>query len=68
MDKLLIPHFERQIVDPQREDGYWIEAFDIDNDGKPDLVGYGLNKGEVNWYHNQDYKISWSCGNAPCRR
>jgi hypothetical protein len=55
MDQFPQPHFERQVVDAHRQDGYWIEAFDIDRDGKPDLVGYGLNMGEVNWYQNPDW-------------
>lgn len=50
------PYFERQIVDPNREDGYWIEAVNIDkNNLNPDIIGYGLNKGDVNWYRNPDW-------------
>lgn len=50
------PYFERQMVDPKREDGYWIEAVNIDNSTPyPDIIGYGLNKGDVNWYRNPDW-------------
>ena len=49
------PCFERQLVEDKRGDGYWIEAFDIDGDSKPDLVGYGLGLGEVNWYQNPNW-------------
>lgn len=55
-DKLLQPYFERQLVEDRRLDGYWIEAFDINNDSKPDIVGYGLNLGEVTCYQNPDWK------------
>ncbi len=56
MEKLPQPHFERQLVEDRRQDGYWIESFDIDNDSKPDLVGYGLNLGELHWYQNPGWK------------
>ena len=54
--ELLQPTFERQLVEDHRQDGYWIEALDINNDSKPDLIGYGLNLGEVNWYENPGWK------------
>jgi hypothetical protein len=52
MSKILQPFFDRQLVEDKRGDGYWIEALDIDQDSRPDLVGYGLGLGEVNWYQN----------------
>ena len=55
MNKLLKPYFERQLVEDKREDGYWIEAFDIDKDSKIDILGYGLGVGEVNWYQNPSW-------------
>jgi hypothetical protein len=55
MNKLLKPYFERQLVEDKRDDGYWIEAFDIDDDSKIDIVGYGLGVGEVNWYQNPSW-------------
>ena len=46
------PNFEEILVDGNVEDGYWIEAFDVNNDSKPDLVTSGLAVGEVAWYEN----------------
>lgn len=53
--KIAEPYFERELVEDNRKDGYWIEALDINNDSRPDLIGYGLNQGEVNWYRNPDW-------------
>lgn len=50
------PCFERQLIEDHRKDGYWIEAFDINNDSKPDILGYGLNAGEVCWFKNPDWE------------
>ena len=47
MNELLQPYFERQLIEDHRQDGYWIEVFGINNGSKPDIVGYGLNLGEV---------------------
>lgn len=55
MSKLLQPYFERQLIEDHRQDGYWIEAFGINSSSKPDIVGYGLNLGEVHWYQNPDW-------------
>ena len=35
MENILKPDFERQLIEDRRDDGYWIEAFKIDSDGKP---------------------------------
>jgi hypothetical protein len=56
MNRYVQPIFERQLIEDRRMDGYWIEAFDINNDSKPDLVAYGLNMGEVNWYKNPGWQ------------
>ena len=56
IDNLLQPLFEPRLVEEHRLDGYWIEAFDIDGDGLPDLVGYGLGQGEVTWYKNPTWE------------
>ncbi|MCZ8517818.1 VCBS repeat-containing protein [Paenibacillus filicis] len=53
---LATPYFEQQLVEDHRKDGYWIEALDIDKDGKPDLIGYGLGEGEVGWYENPGWE------------
>ncbi|MFC6087136.1 FG-GAP repeat domain-containing protein [Sphaerisporangium aureirubrum] len=46
------PRFTPEIVTDQLRDGYWLEAPDIDGDGRPDLFGYGLRLGEIYWYQN----------------
>jgi len=56
MSKLHKPYFERQLVEDKRGDGYWIEAFNITDDSRPDIVGYGLGMGEVNLYKNPHWK------------
>jgi hypothetical protein len=38
MDKLSIPKFTRQLVEDRRQDGYWIEAVDINGNSQPDIV------------------------------
>jgi hypothetical protein len=50
------PLFEPQLVDGGIEDGYWIQAVDINGDGAPDLVTSGLGAGEVCWYENPGWK------------
>jgi hypothetical protein len=45
-------NFTQILVDDHLQDGYWIEAFDVNNDGRPDLVTSGLAIGEVAWYEN----------------
>lgn len=50
--KLSVPKFTSEIVADQLRDGYWLEAPDIDGDGRPDLFGYGLRLGEIYWYQN----------------
>ena len=50
------PRFEPQLVDGDIQDGYWIQAVDIDGDGVPDLVTSGLGAGEVCWYQNPGWK------------
>ncbi|GAA2745582.1 MULTISPECIES: FG-GAP repeat domain-containing protein [Kitasatospora] len=47
-----IPKFVPELVADQLRDGYWLEAPDIDGDGRPDLFGYGLRLGEIYWYRN----------------
>ena len=46
------PHFEEILVADKLDDGYWVEAFDVNNDSRPDLVTSGLAVGEVAWYEN----------------
>lgn len=46
------PNFEEILVADNLPDGYWVEAFDVNNDSLPDLVTSGLAVGEVDWYEN----------------
>lgn len=45
-------NFQQIVVDDNLKDGYWIEAVDVNNDSRPDLVTSGLTIGEVSWYEN----------------
>ncbi|WP_158852598.1 FG-GAP repeat domain-containing protein [Saccharothrix deserti] len=44
--------FVPQLVDADPKDGYWVQAADIDGDGRLDLVTSGLTTGQVSWYQN----------------
>jgi hypothetical protein len=44
--------FEKVVVADKLNDGYWVEAVDINKDHKPDLVTSGLTEGKVVWYEN----------------
>lgn len=52
--KLSPPAFASEVVADQLRDGYWLEAADIDQDGTPDLFGFGLKLGEIYWYQNRE--------------
>lgn len=45
-------NFQQIVVDDNLKDGYWIEAVDVNNDSRPDLVTSGFTIGEVSWYEN----------------
>jgi hypothetical protein len=47
-----VPRFTPHVVIDQLRDGYWLESPDLNGDGKPDLIGYGLAMGEIYWYEN----------------
>lgn len=47
-----VPNFEEILIADNLDDGYWVEAFDVNNDAKPDLVTSGLAVGNVVWYEN----------------
>lgn len=46
------PQFESVLVEGGLSDGYWIQAMDVDGDGRPDLITSGLAEGVVSWYEN----------------
>lgn len=46
------PNFQEIVVDGNLQDGYWLEAVDVNNDSQPDLITSGLGIGEVDWYEN----------------
>lgn len=52
VDKTLTPEFEENIIQDHREDGYWVDSFDVNGSGLPDIIGYGLNSGELTWFEN----------------
>ncbi|BDD04690.1 FG-GAP and VCBS repeat-containing protein [Aureibacter tunicatorum] len=50
------PFFEKVTLADHQKDGYWIEAIDINGNGKLDIVTSGLAEGEVVWYENPTWK------------
>jgi hypothetical protein len=54
--KFPMPEFEQVLVADKLEDGYWVQAVDVNGNGKPDLVTSGLAIGEVVWYENPTWK------------
>jgi len=50
------PNFEQSLVEGGLVDGYWLDAVDINGDGKLDLVASGLAVGEVVWYENPGWQ------------
>jgi hypothetical protein len=51
-----VPFFEKVTLADQQDDGYWIQAVDINGDGKLDIVTSGLATGKVSWYENPGWK------------
>ncbi len=54
--KLNTPVFKREVVDTNRTNSYWVEAFDIDGDGKSDLLGYGLGDSQIYTFRNPTWE------------
>ena len=46
------PSFDVEVLESGLTDGYWIQAVDIDGDGRPDLITSGLVDGVVAWHEN----------------
>ena len=64
--KFAQPVFEEVLVEDNLKDGYWLDAVDIDGDGRLDLIATGLAVGEVVWYQNRSPKwVKHSIGSFP---
>jgi FG-GAP-like repeat len=49
------PNFEQHVIEPIN-DGYWLGTFDVDGDGRPDLVASGVEFGRLVWYKNPGWE------------
>lgn len=47
-----VPFFEKATLASDQDDGYWIQAVDVNGNGRLDLVTSGLAEGKVVWYEN----------------
>jgi hypothetical protein len=54
--QIIAPSFEPQVVASNLLDGYWVQAVDVNGDGRLDLVTSGLALGEVSWYENPGWQ------------
>ncbi|WP_321363771.1 VCBS repeat-containing protein [uncultured Celeribacter sp.] len=55
------PTFEAQTITEKLRSGYWVEVADVDTDGRPDLVCFGMSMDEIYWYENSDNGMHWTC-------
>ncbi|CAF2095083.1 unnamed protein product [Rotaria magnacalcarata] len=46
------PIFEKKLIEKDREDGYWIETFQVDSKSPVGLVAFGLGSGDLKLYQN----------------
>ncbi|CAF1185859.1 unnamed protein product [Rotaria sordida] len=51
------PTFEKKLIEENRYDGYWIEAFQINKQNPIGLVGFGLNSEDIHFYSNPSTTI-----------
>jgi FG-GAP-like repeat len=56
MRTMLSPSFTTTVIDADPQDGYWVQAVDVDGDGRMDVVASGLTRGEVVWYQNPGWE------------
>ncbi|MBI9062845.1 MAG: VCBS repeat-containing protein [Marinilabiliaceae bacterium] len=54
--KLQTPKFNREVVDADRTNSYWVEALDINGNGKSDLLGYGLGDSRIFTFMNPNWE------------
>jgi FG-GAP-like repeat len=69
------PNFEQHVVE-RINDGYWVGTFDVDGDGRPDLVASGLEFGRLAWYRNPGWErhsiaeltqpVAWDYADLDC--
>ncbi|HLX60314.1 MAG TPA: FG-GAP and VCBS repeat-containing protein [Planctomycetota bacterium] len=57
-----LPNFEAQTIDANVGIGYATTVADIDGDGKPDILL--VDKKQICWYHNPDWKKYVICENV----
>ncbi len=53
---LPVPRFEKLTLANEQDDGYWVQAVDVNGNGKLDLVTSGLAVGKVVWYENPTWE------------
>ena len=51
-----IPNFREQLVDDQLDDLWHAGVADVNNDGKPDVLGLNGGPAYVVWYENPTWK------------
>ena len=57
-----LPKWEAQVIDSKVEIGYAAAVADVDGDGKPDVLI--VDKKQIAWYHNPDWKRHVLCENV----
>jgi len=50
-----LPDFDRQVLDAEFEGGYGVDFADVDGDGRPDIIAWATNPGQIAWYRNPDW-------------
>jgi len=50
-----LPDFDRQVLDAKFEGGYGVDFADVDGDGRPDIIAWATNPGQIAWYRNPDW-------------
>ena len=51
-----VPFFEKLTLADEQDDGYWIQALDVNGNGRLDIVTSGLAVGNVVWYENPTWE------------
>jgi aldos-2-ulose dehydratase/isomerase family protein len=53
--RLQVPFFSKITLADHQDDGYWIQAVDINGNGRLDIVTSGLAQGKVEWYESPNW-------------